>query len=95
MRTLLFMLCLVFLPGFVLAADSQIAPSPDEPKVTIHKAEDKTIYEYSINGFVYAIKVVPKNAPPYYLVKANGNGDFMRTDQPGDMLIPSWKIITW
>jgi hypothetical protein len=95
MRTLLFTLCIIFLPSLALAEESQIVPNPNEPKVTIHENKDKTIYEYSINGFVYAIKVVPKNAPTYYLVKANKEGDFMRSDQPGDMLIPSWKIITW
>lgn len=95
MRTLLFTFCIIFLPSLALAAESQIVPSPNEPKVTIHKMDDKTIYEYSVNGFVYAIKIVPKNAPTYYLVKANKEGDFMRSDQPGDMLIPSWKIITW
>jgi hypothetical protein len=94
MRTLLFTLCIIFLPSLALAEESQIVPSND-PKVTIHKMEDKTVYEYSVNGFIYAIKVVPKNAPTYYLVKANKNGDFMRSDQPDDLLVPSWKIITW
>lgn len=94
MRTLLFTLCIIVLPSLALAEESQIAPS-NEPKVTIHESKDKTIFEYSVNGFVYAIKVVPKHAPTYYLVKANKEGDFMRTDQPGDMLIPSWKVITW
>jgi hypothetical protein len=96
MRALLFTLCVSLLPALVFAAEgeSEIAPSL-EPKITIHEDKDKTIYEYSVNGFVYAIKVVPKNAPTYYLVKANKNGDFLRTDQPGDMLIPSWKVITW
>lgn len=95
MRTLLFTLCIILLPTVAVAEESQIAPSPNEPKVTIHKMEDKTIFEYSVNGFVYAIKVVPKDAPVYYLVKANKNGDFMRSDQPDDLLIPSWKVITW
>lgn len=94
MRTLLFTLCLVFLPILSLAAEeSEIAPSV-EPKVTLHESKDKTIYEYSVNGFIYAIKVVPKNAPTYYLVAADGKGNFVRADEPA-MLIPSWKIITW
>jgi len=47
------------------------------------------------NGFLYAIKVTPKGAPPYFLVRADGtDANFIRSDQP-DMLIPSWKIFEW
>ncbi len=45
--------------------------------------------EYRQNGFLYAIKVTPKNGKPYFLVRADGSdGNFIRSDQP-DMLIPA------
>ncbi|MCY1403297.1 hypothetical protein D3C76_470500 [compost metagenome] len=79
-------------PLAALAADD--APSAD-PDVTIRTEGDKTIQEYRQNGFLYAIKVTPKNGKPYFLVRADGSeGNFIRSDQP-DMLIPSWKIFEW
>lgn len=79
-------------PLMVQAADD--APSAD-PDVTIRQDGDKTIQEYRQNGFLYAIKVTPKGAPPYFLVRADGtDANFIRSDQP-DMLIPSWKIFEW
>jgi hypothetical protein len=79
-------------PLAVMAADD--SPSA-EPQVTIRTEGDKTIQEYRQNGFLYAIKVTPKGAPPYFLVRADGTDEnFIRSDQP-DMLIPSWKIFEW
>ena len=79
-------------PLVTFAADS--APTGD-PEVTIRTEGDKTIQEYRQNGFLYAIKVTPKGAPPYFLVRADGtDANFIRSDQP-DMLIPSWKIFEW
>ena len=79
-------------PLAVMAADD--APTP-EPQVTIRTEGDKLIQEYRQNGFLYAIKITPKNGKPYFLVRADGSdGNFIRSDQP-DMLIPSWKIFEW
>lgn len=79
-------------PVAALAADD--APSA-EPDVTIRQEGDRTIQEYRQNGFLYAIKVTPKNGKPYFLVRADGSdANFIRSDQP-DMLIPSWKIFEW
>ena len=70
------------------------APSAD-PDVTIRQEGDRTIEEYRVNGFLYAIKVTPKNGKPYFLVRADGSdGNFIRADQP-DMLIPAWEIFRW
>ncbi|SDS37406.1 Protein of unknown function [Pseudomonas asplenii] len=79
-------------PLAAMAAED--APSAD-PEVTIRTEGDKTIQEYRQNGFLYAIKVIPKGGKPYFLVRADGtDANFIRSDQP-DMLIPSWKIFEW
>lgn len=71
-------------PLAAMAADD--APSAD-PDVTIRTEGDKTIQEYRQNGFLYAIKVTPKNGKPYFLVRADGtDANFIRSDQP-DMQI--------
>lgn len=77
-----------------LAASAEDAPSAD-PDVTIRQEGDKTIQEYRVNGFLYAIKVIPKGGKPYFLVRADGSdGNFVRSDNP-DMLIPAWEIFKW
>ena len=81
---------LAFGPLPLLAED---APSA-EPDVTIRQEGDKTIQEYRVNGFLYAIKVVPKVGKPYFLVRSDGADHWMRSDKP-DMLIPSWEIYSW
>ena len=76
---------LAFAPLVAMAADD----------VTIRQEGDKTIQEYRVNGFLYAIKVVPKHGKPYFLVRADGSdGNFIRSDQP-DKLIPQWEIFSW
>ena len=66
-----------------------------EPDVTIRQDGDKTIQEYRVNGFLYAIKITPKGGKPYFLVRADGSdGNFVRSDDP-DMLIPAWEIFSW
>jgi hypothetical protein len=82
---------LALLPASVFADDE--APSP-EPDVTIRQDGDKTIQEYRVNGFLYAIKVTPKGGKPYFLVRADGDSNFIRSDNP-DMLIPQWEIFSW
>lgn len=92
LNRLLLLGLLVGTPVVAQAADD--APSA-EPEVTIRQEGDKTIQEYRQNGFLYAIKVTPKNGKPYFLVRADGTeANFIRSDQP-DMLIPSWKIFEW
>ncbi|WPC05066.1 DUF2782 domain-containing protein [Pseudomonas sp. MBLB4123] len=82
---------LAFAPAAVLAEE----PVSGEPDVTIRQEGDKTIQEYRVNGFLYAIKVTPKGGKPYFLVRADGSdGNFVRSDHP-DMLIPAWEIFKW
>ena len=77
-----------------LAAHADDAPSAD-PDVTIRQDGDRTVEEYRLNGFLYAIKVTPKGGKPYFLVRADGSeGNFVRSDSP-DMLIPAWEIFSW
>ena len=83
----------------VLAASPLLSLAEDavtgDPDVTIRQDGDKTIQEYRQNGFLYAIKVTPKNGKPYFLVRADGSdGNFIRSDNP-DMLIPAWEIFKW
>ena len=57
--SILFALCLA-LPAFTEEA------APGEAEVIIHEGKDKTIHEYRINGFTYAVKVIPKNGKPIF-----------------------------
>ncbi|MNF57634.1 hypothetical protein D3C85_563340 [compost metagenome] len=77
-------------PVATFAADEPSA----EPDITIRQEGDKTIQEYRVNGFLYAIKVTPKNGKPYFLVRADGDSNYVRSDNP-DMLIPAWEIFSW
>ena len=82
----------------LLAASPMLALAEEEvtgdPDVTIRQDGDKTITEYRQNGFLYAIKVTPKGGKPYFLVRADGEAHWMRSDKP-DMLIPQWEIFSW
>ncbi|MGV8842202.1 MAG: DUF2782 domain-containing protein [Pseudomonas sp.] len=82
---------LILSPVAALAEQS----APGEPDVTIRQDGDKTIQEYRVNGFLYAVKITPKIGKPYFLVRADGSdGNFVRSDSP-DMLIPAWEIFSW
>lgn len=69
-----------------------------EPEVTIIQGTDQTIEEYRIEGRLYAIKVIPNNAPAYYLIDTTGEGQFTTVDAIDDrhsLKIPSWVIYEW
>ncbi|MDH1265758.1 MULTISPECIES: DUF2782 domain-containing protein [unclassified Pseudomonas] len=94
MRTLNRLVLLSLLACVPLASYADDAPSAD-PDVTIRQDGDRTVEEYRVNGFLYAIKVTPKGGKPYFLVRADGSeGSFVRSDDP-DMLIPAWEIFSW
>ena len=66
----------------------------DQDAVEIVSGEQRTVYEYRQNGHLVAIKVVPKNGRPYYMVPAADSG------VPQDLetarhLHPQWVIIEW
>ena len=69
-------------------------PVDGEPDVTIRQEGERTVEEYRVNGFLYAVKVTPKHGKPYFLVRADGDSNFVRADQPA-MLIPAWEIFRW
>jgi hypothetical protein len=77
----------------LLASISCFAEDPNEPSIIISHTEDKTFYEYSINGEVVEIKVVPKVGPSYYLVPTD-NDDMKRKNQ-SNLTVPKWVIFSW
>jgi len=94
MRTLNSLLLAALLACTALTVQAE-DPVSSDPEVTIRQEGDKTIQEYRVNGFLYAIKVIPKGGKPYFLVRADGTeGNFVRSDNP-DMLIPAWEIFSW
>ncbi|QBQ54343.1 DUF2782 domain-containing protein [Nitrosococcus wardiae] len=69
-----------------------------EPEIRIIQKGEDLVEEYRLNGKLYQIKVTPRIGPPYYLVDADGDGDFdKRFEGPVDsgMLIPSWVLFRW
>lgn len=66
----------------------------NDTTVVIRSGDRRTLKEYRIGGFIYAIQVIPKIGPPYLLIPADNQGNFMRSDGSG-MLIPSWTLFEW
>lgn len=98
MKKRLVALVVLFSAQAMLFSANALADSQPEPEVVIREQNDKTIHEYRVNGFLYAIKVVPKIGKPYYLVAEDGS-HFSRVGEPGGdnpkMLIPRWKVLEW
>ena len=107
MKSIALFSALLFTAGLSLAADPVNTTPPVaekqeqiEPEVTIIQREDKTIEEYRVNGQLYMIKVIPRNAPPYFLVDNDGNGSLesRRSGQESlepDIMIPQWVLFRW
>lgn len=64
------------------------------PEIVIKHDDKGTYYEYSINGQIKEIKVVPKVGKPYYLVPADGSKQYIRAEE-STLLIPKWVIFRW
>lgn len=62
------------------------------PDILIVEDEEKRIYEYSQNGILRTIKVVPKIGRPYYLVPVQPGASNNLLEQDG-LLVPEWRII--
>ncbi len=81
------------------SSDGQRGQEEIEPEVVIIQREDKTIEEYRVNGQLYMIKVIPKNAPPYFLLDNDGDGTMESrlgsSDLEPDIMIPRWVLFRW
>ncbi len=87
-------LCIALISALPLTLSAAPEEDASEPDIVIKQMEDKTVYEYRVNGFLYAIKIVPKKGKPYYLVAEDGSDNFMRVDEPR-FIVPKWEVITW
>lgn len=66
-------------------------------EIRIIGRENHQIQEYRSGNNVYKIKVMPKNAPPYYLVDQDGSGDLQWKRGP-DLernSVPHWALFRW
>lgn len=64
-----------------------------DPEVTIIQRDDRTVYEYSVGGQVYMVKVVPRRGKPYYFLDRNGDGELdARRYGPGEIDVPQWVL---
>ncbi|MEN8174189.1 MAG: DUF2782 domain-containing protein [Pseudomonadota bacterium] len=80
-------------PPAVSAADAE---TPVDPDITIREGEDRTTYEYSANGIVYMIKIVPRRGRPYYLLDTDGDGVIdTETFDPTNFAVQMWKLWQW
>ncbi|EAT11253.1 DUF2782 domain-containing protein [Bermanella marisrubri] len=91
MKTL-FTCCLLLASLF---SHSVMANDPSEPSVVIRHSEDKTFYEYRVNGELQEIKVVPKVGQPYYLIPDGVETDEYKRQNKSNVVPPSWLIFTW
>ncbi len=80
---------------FTLLSNSTFAELPAEPSIVITHTKDKTFYEYTLNGKVLEIKVVPKFGPSYYLVPAGGSDDDFKRMTQSNLVVPKWVIFSW
>jgi hypothetical protein len=86
--------------GSDVPPELQVAPQEGEapsPEVTIKRDAKGTREEYSINGRVYMVKVVPIVGPAYYLVDPNGEGQFSQqiNDVKNPPPTPRWVLLRW
>jgi len=67
-----------------------------EPEVTIVKEEERTLFEYRINGQIYMVRVQPNAGPAYYLLDTDGDGELdAREDDPRNIAVPQWVLFRW
>jgi len=103
MKTILILMLSCML--FPVMAEDTPAPPPAppqvegdslEPEVTISQTEERTTYEYSINGRRYMVKIVPAKGPAYYLLDLDGDGEMdTQEDNPADLVVPQWVLFRW
>jgi hypothetical protein len=85
---------LVFGAGLA-QAESVYIPSKEEleeGQVEIVAGEDKTVFEYRVNGRLLMIKVVPEVGATYYMVPADGEPHYDSLDHK-KKLYPNFVIV--
>ena len=93
LRTALLSFSILLLSLLNVVAHAENPPTGEQPDIVIREEEDKTFYEYRVNGILKEIKVVPKVGPAYYLVPADGEG-WIREER-SQMLVPKWVLFEW
>lgn len=79
------------LPAQIVSGESMA------PDITITRKKKQTVTEYSVNGSVYMVKISPENAPAYYMVDTDGDGNLetRRSALEDGMNIPQWLLLSW
>ncbi|MES9844504.1 MAG: DUF2782 domain-containing protein [Candidatus Sedimenticola sp. PURPLELP] len=108
MKKTVLTLSLMLTAGCVMAEDRAPVPEPPvlppqvesgevlEPEVTIIESDKGKVHQYSVNGRVYMVKIVPTSGPAYYLLDSDGDGELdVRKDHPTDVAIPQWVLFSW
>ena len=100
MKPIILMFALSGICALAVAEDAPPPPQMEgenlEPEVTITQTDDKTTYEYSINGRRYMVKIVPVKGPAYYLLDLDGDGEMdSQEDDPTRIVVPQWVLFRW
>jgi hypothetical protein len=111
MRNLLAILLLsAALPAMAADRPANLQPIPEppppppgfeldptlEPQVTILKRGTDTVEEYRVGGKLYAIKLTPAHARPYFLIDERGDGLMTRQESfDSGLRVPMWVIHSW
>ncbi|MEW6444708.1 MAG: DUF2782 domain-containing protein [Pseudomonadota bacterium] len=68
-----------------------------EPEITIRQTDGQNVQEYRIKGRLYMVKITPKDAPPYYLIDNDGDGELetRQSDPQKSPVIPQWILMRW
>lgn len=85
----------LLLLSLTLAASTQVMANPNEPSIIIRHSDNKTYYEYMVNGELKEIKVVPKKGPTYYLIPAGGDDEEFKRQTQSSLTVPKWVIFSW
>jgi len=71
---------------------------PMDADITITRKGNKTIHEYSVNGQVYKIKIIPDVGPAYYFLDPDGDGEMeevQEADYDVGTKVNQWTIFSW
>lgn len=69
-----------------------------EPQITIIRRGRNLIKEYRLNGHLYAVKITPDGAKPYYLIDTDGDGYMegqFADNNNAKVMVPMWVIHRW